>query len=99
MPRKPSRRKSTSRPARPRPTPARPGWQTSIRLTDAQHADYEQAAEFEGFSSIAAWLIEQGRLRSQAIAAAIDSGEWIEIRGRKVPLSDLPPDRRKSRPD
>jgi hypothetical protein len=70
---------------------SRPGWfQTSVRLTDAEHSTFQRAAEAEGYTSIVSWLVDLGRLREKVVNAALDSGEYVEIRGRKVPLSDLP---------
>lgn len=78
MPKKPAKR-------------SRPGFQTSIRLSDSEHAEFQNAAEAEGFSSIASWMTDLARNRAQLVNKAIASGEFITVRGRKIPLSDLPP--------
>jgi len=70
----------------------RSGFQTTIRLTDHEFEEFERAAQFEGFSSIASWMLDQAKWRSQLVKTAIASGGWIEVRGKKILISDLPPD-------
>jgi len=70
----------------------RSGFQTTIRLTDHEFEEFERAAEFEGFSSIASWMLDQAKWRSELVKSAMATGGWIEIRGKKILISDLPAD-------
>jgi hypothetical protein len=69
---------------------ARPGYQTTIRVSDSEERAFSAAADFEGFPSIAAWMLEQARIRAGVVNKAIETGEYIEARGKKIPLADLP---------
>lgn len=75
--------------------PLRSGFQTTIRLADLEYEEFDRAAKFEGFSSIASWMLDQAKWRAEMVNSAMTTGEWVEVRGRKILLSDLPLELRK----
>ena len=65
-------------------------FQTTIRIPEQDRPDLQRVAEFDGFDSIPQWIMHLASLRAKRVLPAIESGEYVEIQGRNVLLSDIP---------
>lgn len=65
---------------------------TTIRFTESQRTDFEDAARTEGFDSVIQWMLKLAEKRVVVLNDAIASGRYVTIGDAKVPLSDIDAD-------